>query len=1130
MLNLAEYKRNPTCLSDYLPWACLVAPGIVLNKDGSFQRTFRYRGPDLDSATEAELVSISARLNNILKRFGDGWALFFDAARVSADRYPGARFADAASWLVDEERRSDFQAESVHYESRYFLTFLYLPPPERTRRAEQLFYQRPDDDRFDTQTFAHHSWFETETDRAFELLSALLPEVEALDDAETLAYLHGTISGKRHPVAVPTIPTHLDAVLCDTPLTGGTHPKLGDAHLRLLTILGFPNTTSPGLLDALNDLGFSYRWSTRWIALDKTEANKHLGRLRRHWFSKRKSIGALLREVMFNRETVLLDPDADAKALDADEAMQELGSDDVAFGYITTTIVVADADEARANGKLLAVERIINGRGFTTIRETLNAVEAWLGSLPGNPYANIRQPIVHTLNLVHLMPVSAVWAGPESNRHLNAPPLMLTETRGSTPFRLDLHIGDVGHTLIVGPTGAGKSVLLALLALQFRRFIGARVAIFDRGRSARAAVLAMTGTAIDLGLDGTISLQPLARITEPAEMAFALDWVMGLIAAEGLKATPEIKDTVWTALQSLASAPKAQRTLTGLAVLVQSSAVVAALQPYTLEGAYGRLLDGAAETLVTSDVLHIEMENLMGHKALMRPVLTYLFHRLEAQFDGRPTLLIIDEAWTFLDDPQFSARIREWLKTLRKKNVAVVFATQSLADIERSPIAPALIEACMTRIFLPHDRALEPQARATYARFGLNDRQVQILATATPKRHYYAQTARGNRLFELGLGPVAMALCGAGSPDDQRLIDRLTAAVPRTDFADAFLRAKGLDWAADALGAFPGRSVVPTETGEEPVSRPVPSPVPDPEPQPEVLPEPQSDPEPILDLPLPRTVAPAPAPLDFDLLTQLPERLSPYRAVPKPNRAARRKTAHAVKGLVIALMMAPLTAGLPPRSAHAIIVFDPANYQQNLLTAARALEEINNQIRQLTAQAEEIQRMDQNLQQLGSTISPDLQATLTQLKAQLQAGQGLALSVQQTEANYAQMYPSQLSNALTMDQVLVNAKTRWQQAYAALQKSALLQGEVADSIGTDTGVLNTAMARSQGATGALSATQAGNELTALGVKQALQLQGLLAAQARAQTLQQARDLATEDEARQRFTRFVGTGTGYTAGH
>jgi type IV secretion system protein VirB4 len=803
MLNLAEYRTKSTSLADYLPWACLVGPGIVLNKDGSFQRTLRYRGPDLDSATEAELVSVTARLNNVLKRFAAGWALFFEAERIPANQYPGARFADAASWLIDQERYAAFSADGAHHETRYYLTFLYLPPPEHEGRAERLLYERTDATAVEIEPHAQLEWFVTETDRAFQMLGTILPEAEPLDDAGTLTYLHGTISNKRHAVAAPAIPAHLDAIICDTPLLGGVEPKLGSQHLRVLTVLGFPNATTPGLLDALNDLGFAYRWTTRWIALDKTEATRHLTRLRRQWFAKRKSVSAILREVMFNRETALVDPDADNKATDADEALQELGADDVAFGYVTTVIVVADADAKQANDKLLAIERIVNGRGFVTIRETLNAVEAWLGSLPGNPYANVRQPIVHTLNLAHMMPVSAVWAGPEMNRHLSAPPLMMADTRGSTPFRLDLHVGDVGHTLIVGPTGSGKSVLLSLLALQFRRFIGAQVILFDRGRSARAAALAMGGESIELGLEGTLSLQPLARIDEPGEIAFALQWVTALLTAEGVRVTPDVKDAVWTALQSLASAPKPERTLTGLAVLVQSNALVAALAPYTLEGAYGRLLDGSSEQLAATDVLHVEMEELMHHKALVPPVLTYLFHRLEARFDGRPTLLILDEAWTFLDDALFAARIREWLKTLRKKNVAVVFATQSLADIERSTIAPALIESCPTRIFLPNDRALEPQARSVYERFGLNARQIEILSTAAPKRDYYAQTARGNRLFELGLGPVALSLCGASTPDDHKLIDRCLTEGGKATFAARFLQAKGLPWAAELIERSP---------------------------------------------------------------------------------------------------------------------------------------------------------------------------------------------------------------------------------------------------------------------------------------------------------------------------------------
>jgi type IV secretion system protein TrbE len=884
MLNLAEYRKKTAALCDYLPWACLAASGIMLNKDGSFQRTLRYRGPDLDSATEAELVSITARLNNILKRFGAGWAAFFEAERVPANEYPDGRFADGASWLVDQERHALFSADGAHHESRYFLTLLYLPPPDREGQAERLLYEHGDEAPIETEPRAQLDWFVTETERALQMLQSILPEAEALDDAETLTYLHGTISGKRHPVAVPAIPTHLDAVLCDEPFLGGIEPKLGDRHLRVLTVLGFPNATTPGLLDALNDLGFAYRWTTRWIALGKGEAIKHLTKLRRQWFAKRKSVGAILREVMFNRDTALVDPDADNKAADADEALQELGADDVAFGYLTTTIVVADTDAKQANDKLLAIERIVNGRGFVTIRETLNAVEAWLGSLPGNPYANVRQPIVHTLNLAHMMPVSAVWAGPQMNRHLNAPPLMMAETRGSTPFRLDLYVGDVGHTLIVGPTGSGKSVLLSLLALQYRRFSGAQVIIFDRGRSARAAALAMGGESIELGLDGTLSLQPLARIDEPPEVAFALQWINALLTGEGVRVTPEVKDTVWTALQSLASAPKAERTLTGLAVLIQSNALMTALGPYTLEGAYGRLLDGSSERLADTDVIHFEMEQLMQHKALIAPVLTYLFHRLEARFDGRPTLLVLDEAWTFLDDVLFAARIREWLKTLRKKNVAVVFATQSLADIERSTIAPALIESCPTRIFLPNDRALEPQACAVYERFGLNARQVEILSLAAPKRDYYAQTARGNRLFELGLGPVALALSAASSPEDQRLIDKCLAEGGRAGFAGRFLTAKGLPWAAELLERWQ-RLVTPAPTPQP--SRPIQSV--------EAAPAATPAASPNGGAPSPRAAAPASAPrTPATPLPGLPggppmaERLSPFRVTTaKGNRSQR---------------------------------------------------------------------------------------------------------------------------------------------------------------------------------------------------------------------------------------------------
>jgi len=809
MLALREYRSRFDRLADHLPWAALVAPGVVLNKDGSFQRTLRFRGPDLESATEAELVAACARANNVLKRFGSGWALHFEAERREALGYPTSRFPDAASWLVDKERQASFEGERDHFESRYHLTLTFLPPPDQADTAGRALVERGDEAR-------GRDWrqalagFVAETDRALDPFSGFMPDVRPLDDPETLAFLHAAVSNRHHPVGVPETPMYLDGLLADTPLTGGLEPMLGHAHLRTLTILGFPSLSRPGILDALNHQDFAYRWVTRFIALDKTEATKALTKLRRQWFNKRKSVTALLREVIYNQPVQLLDSDADNKVVDADLALQALGGDHVAFGYLTTTVTVADEDRARVEEKVRAIERIVNGLGFTTIRESVNAVEAWLGSLPGHVYANVRQPLVHSLNLAHLMPLSSVWAGPSRNAHLDGPPLLYAETSGSTPFRLSTHVGDVGHMLIVGPTGAGKSVLLALLALQFRRYPDAQVYIFDKGFSARAAVLACGGAHHALGLGGeaeegrdAIAFQPLRRIDLADERAWAAEWIGALLAHEKVLVTPEVKEAVWSALNSLATAPVEERTLTGLALLLQSAALRSALAPYTLEGPFGRLLDAAEDDLAIADLQCLEAEALMGQAGVVAPVLTYLFHRLEERFTGRPTLLILDEAWVFLDHPLFAARIREWLKVLRKKNVAVVFATQSLADIADSAIAPAIIESCPQRILLPNDRAIEPQSRAAYERFGLNDRQIELVSRATPKRRYYLQSARGNRLFELGLGPIALALCGASDPETQRRIDAILAEHGRDRFAARFLESAGLDWAAALLPDFP---------------------------------------------------------------------------------------------------------------------------------------------------------------------------------------------------------------------------------------------------------------------------------------------------------------------------------------
>lgn len=202
---VTDFERDFVSLCFIVRWAALAGEGVVLNKDGSLQRSARFRGPDLDSAVPAELVAVAGRLNNAFRRLGSGWAIFVEAQRHGAVSYPASTFADSASALVDAERKADFEEAGAHFESSYFLTFLYLPPAEDAARAETWLYEGRDHAGVDAREVLRG--FVDRTDRILNLIDAFMPECVWLDDAETLTYLHSTISTKRHRVASSAAPS-----------------------------------------------------------------------------------------------------------------------------------------------------------------------------------------------------------------------------------------------------------------------------------------------------------------------------------------------------------------------------------------------------------------------------------------------------------------------------------------------------------------------------------------------------------------------------------------------------------------------------------------------------------------------------------------------------------------------------------------------------------------------------------------------------------------------------------------------------------------------------------------------------------------------------------------------------------
>jgi conjugal transfer/entry exclusion protein len=392
-----------------------------------------------------------------------------------------------------------------------------------------------------------------------------------------------------------------------------------------------------------------------------------------------------------------------------------------------------------------------------------------------------------------------------------------------------------------------------------------------------------------------------------------------------------------------------------------------------------------------------EIEGLVGTGAAPA-VLAYLFHRIGDRLDGRPTLLIIDEGWLALDDEGFAGQLREWLKTLRKKNASVIFATQSLSDIDGSGIAPAIIESCPTRLLLPNERAIEPQITAIYRRFGLNDRQIEILARATPKRDYYCQSRRGNRLFELGLSEVGLALCAASSKSDQTLIAQSRRRARPRRLPRRLARARDAGWAAISSRLS------------------------------DLIPQPKRSPD--HDDPSFRSRA----------------------ACRSPQPCSR--TARAV-------------ADAGDARARAIIVFDPSNYAQNVLTAARTLEQINQPDHLASERSADAHQPGRNLASLPFSALQQLQQNVQRTQQLLSQAQNIAFDVQQIDQMFQQQYGN-VSMSATDQQLVADARSRWQNTVGGLQDAMRVQAGVVGNIDSNRTQMSALVSQSQGATGALA--------------------------------------------------------------
>lgn len=808
LLNLKEYRTTEHGIADRLVYAAMVEDGIMLGKDGSLIAAWYLRGMDLASSTAHELEALSARVNSAL-RFGNGWMIHCDAIRKEAPGYPEAgAFPDRTTRAIDDERRMQFQAEGAHYESVYALTVTFLPPSEMEGKlTRMLFSGHQKDDSASAVGTRYLNQFKERIAELEDQLASIFSikrmqarsyinsrdRVALADDL--IGYLHFCVTGVNQNMDLPACAMYLDTLIGNVDFYGGIEPRAGDKHIRVVALDGFPQDSYPGILAALDELAIEYRWSTRFIFMDSFEARGLMASVRKKWLQGVRGF----KDQLLQTSGGPVNMDAAEMASDAEGAMAESDSGLVRFGFYTSSIVVMDEDRARLEVSVREVRKVIMGQNFGARIETINAVEAFLGTLPGHGVENVRRTIIHTMNLADLLPTTALWAGATTNPcpfyPPDSPPLAHAATNGSTPFRLSAHVSDVGHMLILGPTGAGKTTLLSFLISQQFRYPKAQVFAFDMKYGLYGLVKSAGGDHYDIGREGSkLSFQPLKELDTRQDFAWAAEWIETLCVLQKLEVTATQRNKISAALELLKNSPT--RTITEFVANVQDMSIREALEHYTVSGPLGNLLDSDTDTLGSSNFMVFEMEELwgLGEKNVV-PVLLYLFRRIEKRLDGSPSILSIDEAWTALGHPMFQEKLRAWLKLLRSKNCAVWPATQSISDVFNSPIRDVILESCPTKILLPNPEAANEASRVMYELMGLNERQVEMLATATPKRHYYYMSPAGRRMFQLALGGVALSFVGVSGKED---VARINGFIDRfgEKWPAEWLRSRGYsDWA-----------------------------------------------------------------------------------------------------------------------------------------------------------------------------------------------------------------------------------------------------------------------------------------------------------------------------------------------
>lgn len=834
---IATPRRQASSLAELLPWFGQIAPGIVLCKDGSLLAAFRYEGEDLEGQDPETMAAHTDRFENCLRVLNDRCTLWSVLERRQVGGYPAGQFVNPIAEVIDRQweaqcagfgnaqiRQTLYLGYRFPNRSEAFLEALQACVEENDGKVwpalRDLVKRRLTTKGAVAQIRGQTSEIAVEFERIVTDFLGLIQyslKVDRLFDENLLGALYerANLAGEAGPVSPPSGASYLDVLLAtdyferrdDQLCFRGT--GVGEVWMAALSTTQTPTAASAAHIDRLLSTHGQFVLVQCFRFVDRLQAEAAIQDAEMFYRQEVKSVAVRVAERLFDMDSEKINTGQLHLAADAQQALVDLTAGGVAYGYYNMTLLALGDSRRTAQATCDALASTMRASGYTVIRERLGLLSAYLASMPGND-ATLRWKLASSANLADLAPLRTISSGEDhhplfsSLAGVRRPPTVRFPTPSGVALDFNPHEGDVGHTLIVGGTGGGKTSLLLLLIAMHQKYWG-RTYCLDKDFSLMVGSLLLGGQHLDMsGAGGAGRTNPVSAMLKAGEELALNNWVQVLISASGQPVTSADAAAVHTAIQSLRRSPQANWRLRGLYALIAGANrdLAAKLAPYVDasddegdggKGPYAAYFDNEADQFDLGTFVTVEVGgSVMKTPQLAAPFMDYAFWQIEQRLDGMtPTLIVVEEAWYMLATRKFAEKMEDWLRTFRKKRAYLVMATQNAAEIEGLENAAALLDSIATIVLVPSMATSTPVVSG--AALGLSPAKLALLQNAMPKRDYLLSRRSLTRLVHAPMPSVLLALNDATSRPDLREIARELAHQGAQGWEMDYLRLLGLE-------------------------------------------------------------------------------------------------------------------------------------------------------------------------------------------------------------------------------------------------------------------------------------------------------------------------------------------------